>query len=186
VSRCLLFAVGVSLVGCGFGVPLIGDDSGDGDGDGSSDGLETEESDTEDTCGPTEAVVERVIDGDTVELDSGQTIRYILVNTPETTNGKNECGGQAATEYNAGLVLDQAVTLEYDVECKDQYGRLLAYVSVQNNEVNRLLLEKGHACLLHVPPNGNSKVAEYQGLEDAAKSAEVGMWGSCGSVACDW
>ena len=38
-------------------------------------------------CGATEATVTRVVDGDTIELDDGRKIRYLLVDTPESTGG---------------------------------------------------------------------------------------------------
>jgi micrococcal nuclease len=182
--------------GCGFGGPLIADSDEDGDEDGTGEsGGTTGGTDTDtdtgtdtaviDTCGPTQAEVEWVIDGDTIVIPGDERVRYILVDTPEITNGKNECYGQEARDYNAMLVEGQTVSLEYDQECRDQYGRLLAYVSVDGVEVNRKLLEDGYACLLHIPPNGDDRYLEYQALEDAAKQADLAMWGACGTVACD-
>jgi micrococcal nuclease len=161
-----------------FGGPLVADDE-------ATDTAETSEDTEFERCGPSVAVVDRVIDGDTVVLTNGERVRYILVDTPEITNGKNECWGTQASDFNAELVLEQQVTLTYDVECRDVYGRLLAYVQVGEVEVNRALLERGDACLLHIPPNGNSRAAEYQALELAAKQDGLGMWGACGSIRCD-
>ncbi|MFO7567329.1 MAG: thermonuclease family protein [Enhygromyxa sp.] len=168
------------LSGCvDFGGPLVGDGADDS-------ALETGADDSgEDRCGPRTGVVHHVVDGDTIVLTSGQRVRYLLIDTPEITEGKNECWGTQAAEHNAALVEHQSVTLTYDVECEDVYGRLLAYVSVEGLEVNRELIENGSACLLHIPPNGNGKVAEYQALEDAARQAKLGMWGACGTVYCD-
>lgn len=169
------------MAGCiEFGGPLVNDDGAKADEDS-----ETGDTDAEDRCGPSSGVVEHVVDGDTVVLTSGQRVRYLLVDTPEVTEGKNECWGTQATEHNAALVAGQIVTLEYDVECEDVYGRLLAYVTVDGIEVNRDLLETGNACMLHIPPNGNGRWVEYQAIEDAAKQAKVGMWGACGTVQCD-
>lgn len=175
-----LIAATLVLASCTFGAPLIAEDT-------DSDATEDDETsdDGGETCGPSEGVVDWVVDGDTIVLENGETVRYILVDTPETTRGKNDCGGEAATEYNIELVLGQTIALEYDVECRDQFGRLLAYVSVQGHVVNELLLEHGHACVLHIPPNGNERVGAYQALEDTAKAAGVGMWGACGTVLCD-
>jgi micrococcal nuclease len=58
-------------------------------------------------------------------------------------------------------------------------------VQVGDVEVNRTLLENGDACHLHIPPNGNTRAAEYLALEAAAKEAGVGMWGACGTILCD-
>ncbi len=44
-------------------------------------------------CGPSRGTVATVVDGDTVKLESGETVRYLMVDTPEVTSGKNECWG---------------------------------------------------------------------------------------------
>jgi micrococcal nuclease len=130
-------------------------------------------------CGPSSAVVERVIDGDTVVLDTGDKVRYLMINAPETTNGHNDCFGAEATQANSDLVLGKEVDLRYDVQCTDIYGRLLAYVTVGSIEVNTRMVERGYACVLHIPPNGNDRVDEFDGLESDAKAANRGLWGAC-------
>lgn len=136
-------------------------------------------------CGVTEAVVSRIIDGDTVELQTGEVIRYLMVNTPETTGGKDECYGQNAVQFNTDLVLGKTVTLDYDVECTDRFDRTLAYVSVGGQEVNSLLIERGYACVLHISPNGDDRVAELEALEAAARAAGRGLWGACDPIPCN-
>lgn len=136
-------------------------------------------------CGRTQAVVSRIIDGDTVELETGETIRYLMVNTPETTNGKDECFGQNAVTFNTDLVLDRQVTLEYDVECEDRFDRTLAYVFVDGQEINRLLVERGFGCVLHISPNGDDRADEFEALEDDAKAAGRGLWGACDPIPCN-
>jgi micrococcal nuclease len=136
-------------------------------------------------CGPSEGVVARVVDGDTVELATGVKIRYLMVNAPETTNGHDDCYGQNAVKFNSDLVLGKTVALAYDVECQDRFGRTLAYVSVDGQEVNSLLVERGFACVLHIPPNGDDRVDEFNALEDAAKAANRGLWGQCDPIPCN-
>lgn len=136
-------------------------------------------------CGSTEAVVERIIDGDTIELEGGERIRYLMINTPETTGGKNECYGSNAVQFNTDLVLGKTVQIEYDVECKDRFDRTLAYVSVGGVEVNSLMVERGFACVLHIPPNGDDREDEFEALEDAAKAANRGLWGECDPIPCN-
>ncbi len=136
-------------------------------------------------CGPTKAVVTRVVDGDTVELDTGVKIRYLMVNAPETTQGHNDCYGQNAVTFNTDLVLNKEVELTYDVECQDRYQRTLAYVSVGGIEVNSLMLERGYACLLHIPPDGDDRLDEFKALESAAKTAKRGLWGACDPIPCN-
>lgn len=135
-------------------------------------------------CGPTTAVVSRVIDGDTVVLDSGERVRYLMIDTPENTS-TTECYGPEATEENRTLVEGQTVELAYDVECTDKYGRLLAYVSVSGREVNSILVERGYACVLYIPPNGTDRKSEFDDLELRAKSGDFGLWGACETNPCN-
>lgn len=136
-------------------------------------------------CGPSEGVVQRIIDGDTIELESGVTIRYLMVNTPETTGGKNECFGAQAVAFNRDLVEGKTVQLRYDVECEDRFGRTLAYVSVAGQEVNKLMLERGYACLLHISPNGDDRLDEYKDLQTSARNDNRGLWGACDPIPCN-
>jgi micrococcal nuclease len=136
-------------------------------------------------CGPTEATVARIIDGDTIELTSGERIRYLMINTPETTGGKNECYGANAVQFNRDLVEGKQITLTYDVQCQDMFGRTLAYVEVGGTEVNTVMVDRGYACVLHIPPNGDDRADEFEALEDAAKAANKGLWGACDPIPCN-
>jgi micrococcal nuclease len=137
------------------------------------------------TCGPTSAIVMRAVDGDTVELESGEKVRYLMIDTPESTNGATDCFGENAHQFNAQLVEGKEVQLDYDVECEDRFGRLLAYVTVGDTEVNSLLVERGYACVLHIPPNGADRVDEFEALEASAKADLKGMWGACEVITCE-
>ncbi|HUS33497.1 MAG TPA: thermonuclease family protein [Kofleriaceae bacterium] len=130
-------------------------------------------------CGATEAVVTRVVDGDTIELDDGRKIRLLLVDTPETTGGHDDCYGTNAVTFTSDLVLNKTVQLGFDVECTDRYGRTLAYVTVDGQEVNRLIIQRGFGCVLHISPDGDSRVDEFKGYQVEAKSANRGLWGAC-------
>ena len=136
-------------------------------------------------CGPSTALVTNVVDGDTIDLDTGDRVRYLLVDTPESVNGATDCFGQDAKTFNHDLVLGQTVSLRYDEECTDRFGRLLAYVSVGDREVNTLLVERGYACVLYIPPNGTDRRSEFETLEAQAKAAMRGMWGQCPVVTCE-
>lgn len=131
-------------------------------------------------CGPREGVVADVIDGDTIVLETGEKIRYLMIDTPEITNGHDDCFGEAARTFNEDLALGQTVELTYDEECSDQYGRLLAYVDTPDGEANTLLVRRGFACVLYIPPNGSSRHDEFMALEASAREAFMGMWGACG------
>jgi micrococcal nuclease len=130
-------------------------------------------------CGASEAKVTRVVDGDTVELDDGRKVRYLLVDTPETTSGHNDCYGSNAVQFNTDLVLNKTVELSYDVECTDRYGRTLAYVLVDGQEVNSLIIQRGYGCVLHISPDGDARADEFKAYETEAKVKKAGLWGVC-------
>jgi micrococcal nuclease len=135
-------------------------------------------------CGPNTAVVSRVIDGDTIELEGGETVRYLLVDTPESTT-ETECFGEQAAAFNRELVEGQRVTLSYDEACEDRFGRLLAYVSLGDREINTLLVERGYACVLYIPPDGMARAQEFSDLEAVARAEGRGLWGACETIPCD-
>jgi micrococcal nuclease len=132
-------------------------------------------------CGPETGEVARVVDGDTVVLRSGETVRYLLVDTPELSDPP-ECYGPEARQANGELVAEQAVRLRYDMECEDRYGRLLAFVTAAGTEVNRVLVERGMACVLRIPPNGAEEAPLFERLEAAARASRRGLWGACGRL----
>lgn len=132
-------------------------------------------------CGPTSGVVAHVIDGDTIELESGERIRYLLVDTPEITGGKNECYGAGARDFNRNLVMGEGkkVTLTYGEACGDRYDRLLAYVSVDGVEVNAELIKRGMGCVMFIPPAGESRQDEFLEYQRDARSRSRGLWANC-------
>ncbi|RMG17357.1 MAG: thermonuclease [Deltaproteobacteria bacterium] len=136
-------------------------------------------------CGPSHGVVAEVKDGDTIVLESGETVRYALVDTPEISGGKNACWGVEARDFNRDLVEGHEVTLSYDDEvCTDRFGRLLAFVEVDGRSVNELLVRRGYACLLFIAPVGEALRDTYEALERAAQEEAAGMWGACAEVSC--
>ena len=94
-----------------------------------------------------EAHVKRVIDGDTIELDNGDKVRYIGVDTPELNDvgaADDECLAWAARSRNAQLLSNGRVFLYRDPSVdRDKYNRLLRYVYVGQNFVNRTLVAEG-------------------------------------------
>lgn len=154
-----------------------GDDGGDAGDDGGDDGGGS-------PCGPSSGRVARVIDGDTIQLESGERIRYLLVDTPENTT-EVECFGPEATEFNTELVEGAEVELDYDEECTDFYDRTLAYVTVQDREVNSLLVERGFGCALYIPPNGADRRDEFESLQAQARAARRGLWAACSENPCN-
>jgi micrococcal nuclease len=125
-----------------------------------------------------------VIDGDTIVLPGDLRIRYLLVNAPETS-GDETCYGATAAQFNADLVLDKPIELTYETACQDRFGRTLAYVTVDGQDVNRALVERGYACVLHIPPDGDARAAEFQALQAAARAAGRGLWATCDPIPCN-
>ena len=127
-----------------------------------------------------------VSDGDTVRvrLDSGRVerVRYIGIDTPETAkpDTPGECYADRARDFNERLVGDRDVRLELDVEQRDRYGRLLAYVYVGGTNVGAELVRRGYAVPLTVPPNVRH-VTDISRLARDARSNRRGLWRSCAS-----
>ena len=138
------------------------------------------------TCGPEHGVVARVVDGDTLVLASGEKVRYLLVDTPESVNGADDCFGHEAAQLNRSLADGHEVTLRYDdAACHDRYGRLLAYVTVDGREINSLLVERGYACVLYLPPAGTSRHVAVERLEAEARAQHRGLWAACEVAPCE-
>ncbi len=124
--------------------------------------------------------VKRVIDGDTILLSTGERVRYIGINAPESVapNRPVECFGKEASKFNRKLVEGKYVILKKDVSEKDKYGRLLRYVYVDNIFVNLELVKRGYAYAYTVPPD--VKYAElFLKAQREAKRKKLGLWGKC-------
>lgn len=93
--------------------------------------------------------VSQVVDGDTIVLNSGEAVRYIGIDTPE----KDEAFYDDATQANRELVQGKRLTLEYDIDKRDRYGRVLAYVWVDTILVNAELIHRGLASVYTFLPN---------------------------------
>jgi micrococcal nuclease len=126
-----------------------------------------------------------VVDGDTVraEIDGQrERVRYIGIDTPESVkpNAPVECFSKRAAEENRRLVEGRGVTLRFDVERRDRYGRLLAYVYRADDGlfVNAELVRRGYAQALTIPPNV-AHADEFRRLASAAREARRGLWDEC-------
>ena len=152
------------------------------------------------------ATVIRVIDGDTIKLDTGEKVRLIGIDTPEKYICKKlykdakkskkdietiKTMGEKASRFTKKLVEGKKVRLEYDVEGKDRYGRLLAYIYVPTSDLkdvegyknltrlevflNAELVKQGYAQIYTFPPN-----VKYQELflklQKEARDNKRGLW----------
>jgi len=123
---------------------------------------------------PETATVTRVIDGDTITIDTGQRVRYIGIDTPEIYP-EREIYGSEAWQANRRLVEGKEVRLELDVSETDKYGRLLRYVYVGDIFVNAELVRQGLAEAKAYPPDTRYQDLLEQ-LEREARLDGRGMW----------
>lgn len=122
--------------------------------------------------------VKRVIDGDTVELASGERVRYIGVNAPESVDPrkKAECFGKEAAKFNQELVEGNVIRLERDISNRDKYGRLLRFVYLEDGTlVNEILVREGYASVATYPPDV-AKKDMLRGAEQEARDEKRGLW----------
>lgn len=131
-------------------------------------------------------LVTRVIDGDTfeIQINENQTekVRLIGVDAPESVHpdeNRNSPWGVIASEYTKNELEWRRVQVELDVQERDQYGRLLAYVYVDGNMFNETLLYQGLATIYTVPPNVKY-VENFSRMQKEAKQAERGIWSDKG------
>jgi len=129
--------------------------------------------------------VVRVVDGDTIRvaLPSGEeAVRYIGVDTPESVKPDSpvECFGRRAAAFNRRLVEGERVRLVADVEARDRFGRMLAYVYRARDGlfVNAELVRRGYATAITVPPNV-AHAAELRRHAAGARETGLGLWSRC-------
>ncbi len=129
------------------------------------------------------ARVTKHTDGDTLWLSDIGKVRLIGVDTPEVY-GDDQCYGRQASAFvQKRAPIGSRVRYRLGVEERDHYGRALAYVWLDGRRfLNRLLLARGYAQPLTVPPN-----LEYADLfarvARRARDAGRGLWGRRGCAA---
>jgi micrococcal nuclease len=123
-----------------------------------------------------DTVVRKIIDGNTVQLETGEIVKYIGVAAPSMNKKEGpEFYARQAVGYNKKLVFMKKVRLEFDAKRKDEAGNMLAYVFVKKTLVNAELIRNGCARAEVAPPNLRYKDA----LLDAQKKAmaeDKGIW----------
>jgi micrococcal nuclease len=129
------------------------------------------------------AEVVRAIDGDTLEVEIGgerQDLRLIGIDTPETVKPGTpvQCFGPRASSFTHRLLDGRRVRYRIGVEPRDVYGRLLAYVVLDGRSVEAMLLRRGLARTLTIPPN-DRLAPLFGGLERRAARSGRGLWGAC-------
>jgi len=119
----------------------------------------------------------RVLDGDTIILDNGETVRLIGVDAPEIHHSEIPVQrfGEEAAKFLKQFAEGFECTLEYELnDIRDQYGRLLAYVFVEGDLVNAEIIRQGYAYTYTRFPF--SRQAEFIALEREARKNQYGLW----------
>ncbi len=116
-------------------------------------------------------IVSGVIDGDTFKTKDGKTIRLIGINAPETGE---KCYEEAKNKLKE-FIYRKKIRLERDVKSRDDYGRLLRYVYVDDLFVNSEMIRLGLAKFEEIEPN--EKYSElFLDLENKARKARRCIW----------
>jgi len=119
------------------------------------------------------STVEKVVDGDTVRLQTGEAVRLVGIDTPE----KGEPYFEEASRLTANLVLGQPVRILLCSRQKhDDYDRLLAFVQAGEKDPGLELLEQGLARTMLIPPCGMERAGPYQKAERKAFRDGRGIW----------
>ena len=126
--------------------------------------------------------VVQVVDGDTIRLANGCLLRYIGIDTPErgemgkVSYSRNPAPfAEKAYQRNQELVLGKIVRVDFDVQKKDKYNRLLGYCYRDDLFINKILVEEGLAIVYTYPPNVKHSKDFYQ-AQKRARENQNGLW----------
>ena len=139
--------------------------------------------------------VTRIVDGDTLKvfyLEGEESIRLIGIDTPESRVNKKTkkdakrsgqdietiiAMGKRATEYVESLVKPGGlITIEFDVQERDRYKRLLGYVYLSNGKMlNEEIVKAGYASVMTIPPNVKYKDRFLRAYKQA-RERKIGLW----------
>ncbi len=123
-----------------------------------------------------------VADGDTVTVKIGkkeEKIRLIGIDAPELSQ---KPWGNKSKEFLQSMISSSGwkVSVEYDIDRRDKYGRLLAYLRTSDGQlINQKMLENGYAMLFTFPPNVKY-VGELTEAQSHARKNKLGIWSDKG------
>lgn len=129
------------------------------------------------TLSPTGASAERALDGDTLVLDDRRIVRLIGINSPEFgSDGRaDEPLAREAKTHLQQLLEGRRLTLTYEDERYDRYGRTLAHVLADNDDIQLAQIRAGFAFAVAVPPN-TREASRYFAAETSARQQRRGVW----------
>ena len=125
------------------------------------------------------AIVSKVVDGDTIDIQDGQRVRLLGINTPE----KAQPYFEEATARMKELVLGKTAILVMDKSDKDKYGRLLRHVYVDGVNAGEVMLSEGYANAFFISPDLGQK-EEFERAEECARTQGVGIWNTSNYTDC--
>lgn len=133
-------------------------------------------------------MVNRAVDGDTIELTDGRKIRYLNVDTPETVKAGTsvKCFGPEASKFNKELMTkNRTIWLTSDKAKTDRYGRDLRFVFLKDEETNKVelsvnanLVKLGFGQAKSYSPNTTYK-KDFEKWQFEAQKNNIGIWKSC-------
>lgn len=130
-------------------------------------------------------VVTKVVDGDTIQIDSGKTVRFVGIDTPETVDPRRPvgCFGKEASNEVKSLLTNKTIVLQKDVSETDKYGRLLRYIYLPLDDgralfVNDYLVREGFAHVYTYPPDVKFN-EQFIEAEKEAREQNRGLWSRC-------
>lgn len=137
----------------------------------------------------------KIVDGDTIHVifkGNKESVRQIGIDTPESKSNKKAkkdavrngedlkkivSMGKQATEYVKNLVKPgDKVAIEFDIQTKDKYGRLLGYVYLGNGKMlNEEIVLAGYANIMTYPPNVKYRERFLKAYREAQENKK-GLW----------
>ncbi len=131
------------------------------------------------------ALVTEVVDGDTIKISTGQTVRFVGIDTPETVDPRRPvgCFGKEASNETKSLLSNKEIILQKDISGSDKYKRILRYIFLpldngQTLFVNDYLVREGFARVYTYPPDVKFD-KQFKEAEKQAKEGKKGLWGRC-------
>jgi micrococcal nuclease len=131
-------------------------------------------------------LVTNVLDGDTFEIKIGKSIwkvRMLGIDTPETLDPRKgvECFGHEASDKTKEILSNKQIGLDLDSSQEeiDKFNRLLAYVYLDHQFINKYLLENGFA-REYTYNKAYKFQKDFKKAEKEAKNNKIGLWKSCG------
>lgn len=114
----------------------------------------------------------KIVDGDTIRIDNGESVRLICIDTPE----RGEKGYKEASDYLESLILNQEVKLTKDVSERGKYGRLVRYIySMKGDFINEIMVREGYAEAY--PYNPDTRLCpQIIEAEKLAREEGLGIW----------